>query len=157
MRFAVLSDTHGDLSRMFAAADYIRALKPDALIHLGDFCADAEAMAKELRLELHAVAGNCDGFAPRLMLERTVEVEGMRFFLTHGHLYPSRELLARAGRAQGADAVLSGHSHIARAEREPGDLWLINPGTAGGVRRPPTYAVGELSQGALTVRIVPLP
>lgn len=60
MRFAVLSDTHGDLSRMFAAADYIRALKPDALIHLGDFCADAEAMAKELRLELHAVAGNCD-------------------------------------------------------------------------------------------------
>ena len=78
MRFAVLSDTHGDLSRMFAAADYIRALKPDALIHLGDFCADAEAMAKELRLELHAVAGNCDAGRTTHPVVDVLEAEGAR-------------------------------------------------------------------------------
>ncbi len=150
-----LSDSHGHVANLLAA---VEREAPDAVFHMGDLWQDAQDLhAACPGLPLYAVAGNCDGFAPRLMLERTVEVEGMRFFLTHGHLYPSRELLARAGRAQGADAVLSGHSHIARAEREPGDLWLINPGTAGGVRRPPTYAVGELSQGALTVRIVPLP
>ena len=149
-----LSDSHGRVANLLTA---VEREAPDAVFHMGDLWQDAQDLhAACPDLPLYAVAGNCDGYAPRLMLERTAEVGGMRFFLTHGHLYPSRALLSQAGHAQGADAVLFGHSHIAQIEREADGLWLINPGTAGGVRRPATYAVGELSQGALTVRIVPL-
>lgn len=131
MRFAVLSDTHGDLSRMFAAADYIRALKPDALIHLGDFCADAEAMAKELRLELHAVAGNCDAGHTTHPVVDVLEVEGARILLCHGHTYDVGETPQRliwAAQERECTAALFGHTHRQFLEKEDGVL-LMNPGS----------------------------
>lgn len=131
MRFAVLSDTHGDLSRMFAAADYIRALKPDALIHLGDFCADAEAMAKELRLELHAVAGNCDAGRTTHPAADVLEAEGARILLCHGHTYDVGETPQRliwAAQEWECTAALFGHTHRQFLEKEDGVL-LMNPGS----------------------------
>lgn len=131
MRFAVLSDTHGDLSRMFAAADYIRALKPDALIHLGDFCADAEAMAKELRLELHAVAGNCDADRTTHPAADVLEAEGARILLCHGHTYDVGETPQRliwAAQERECTAALFGHTHRQFLEKEDGVL-LMNPGS----------------------------
>lgn len=131
MRFAVLSDTHGDLSRMFAAADYIRALKPDALIHLGDFCADAEAMAKELRLELHAVAGNCDAGRTTHPVVDVLEAEGARILLCHGHNYDVGETPQRliwAAQERECTAALFGHTHRQFLEKEDGVL-LMNPGS----------------------------
>lgn len=131
MRFAVLSDTHGDLSRMFAAADYIRALKPDALIHLGDFCADAEAMAKELRLELHAVAGNCDAGRTTHPAADVLEAEGARILLCHGHTYDVGETPQRliwAAQERECTAALFGHTHRQFLEKEDGVL-LMNPGS----------------------------
>lgn len=131
MRFAVLSDTHGDLSRMFAAADYIRALKPDALIHLGDFCADAEAMAKELRLELHAVAGNCDAGRTTYPVADVLEAEGARILLCHGHTYDVGETPQRliwAAQERECTAALFGHTHRQFLEKEDGVL-LMNPGS----------------------------
>ena len=131
MRFAVLSDTHGDLSRMFAAADYIRALKPDALIHLGDFCADAEAMAKELRLELHAVAGNCDAGRTTHPAVDVLEAEGARILLCHGHTYDVGETPQRliwAAQERECTAALFGHTHRQFLEKEDGVL-LMNPGS----------------------------
>lgn len=131
MRFAVLSDTHGDLSRMFAAADYIRALKTDALIHLGDFCADAEAMAKELRLELHAVAGNCDAGRTTHPVVDVLEVEGARILLCHGHTYDVGETPQRliwAAQERECTAALFGHTHRQFLEKENGVL-LMNPGS----------------------------
>ncbi len=131
MRFAVLSDTHGDLSRMFAAADYIRALKPDALIHLGDFCSDAEAMAKELRLELHAVAGNCDAGRTTYPVVDVLEAEGARILLCHGHTYDVGETPQRliwAAQERECTAALFGHTHRQFLEKEDGVL-LMNPGS----------------------------
>lgn len=131
MRFAVLSDTHGDLSRMFAAADYIRALKPDALVHLGDFCADAEAMAKELRLELHAVAGNCDAGRTTHPAVDVLEAEGARILLCHGHTYDVGETPQRliwAAQERECTAALFGHTHRQFLEKEDGVL-LMNPGS----------------------------
>lgn len=131
MRFVVLSDTHGDLSRMFAAADYIRALKPDALIHLGDFCADAEAMAKELRLELHAVAGNCDAGRTTRPAVDVLEAEGARILLCHGHTYDVGETPQRliwAAQERECTAALFGHTHRQFLEKEDGVL-LMNPGS----------------------------
>lgn len=131
MRFAILSDTHGDLSRMFAAADYIRALKPDALIHLGDFCADAEAMAKELRLELHAVAGNCDAGRTTHPAADVLEAEGARILLCHGHTYDVGETPQRliwAAQERECTAALFGHTHRQFLEKEDGVL-LMNPGS----------------------------
>ena len=131
MRFAVLSDTHGDLSRMFAAVEYIRALKPDALIHLGDFCADAEAMAKELRLELHAVAGNCDTGRTTRPAVDVLEAEGARILLCHGHTYDVGETPQRliwAAQERECTAALFGHTHRQFLEKEEGVL-LMNPGS----------------------------
>ena len=88
MRFLVLSDTHGDRTRMTRALDYLTALKPDALLHLGDCTRDGEFLARELRLPLHAVCGNCDAFSSLYPSEEVLEVEGARLFLTHGHKTP---------------------------------------------------------------------
>ena len=147
MRFAVLSDTHGDLSRMFAAADYIRALKPDALIHLGDFCADAEAMAKELRLELHAVAGNCDaGYTDPA--EGMAPFAGVLFFYTHGHHYGVKmgtDRLAESAGERGADVALFGHTHRRALVRGVGTAATVfNPGS---LRDGGSYGVITVTDG----------
>ena len=144
MRFAVLSDTHGDLSRMFAAADYIRALKPDALIHLGDFCADAEAMAKELRLELHAVAGNCDAGRTTHPAVDVLEAVGARILLCHGHTYDVGETPQRliwAAQERECTAALFGHTHRQFLEKEDGVL-LMNSAAAGTAPESPADSAG---------------
>ena len=131
MRFLVLSDTHGDRTRMTRALDYLEALKPDALLHLGDCTRDGEFLAREMRLPLHAVCGNCDAFSSLYPSEEVLEVEGARLFLTHGHRYGVKEDLLRltyAAKERGCGAALFGHTHVPLLKREEG-LLLLNPGS----------------------------
>ena len=134
MKILVLSDSHSTLSFM---RQCIRAVRPDAVVHLGDHYDDGTAMAEEFRISrFYQVPGNCDKYrmyspVPETLVEK---VCGVKLFMTHGHIHRVKTglgaLIADARRT-GAQAVLFGHTHTAYCEQEPDGLWVVNPGSCG--------------------------
>jgi len=132
MKILVFSDSHSYLDYM---VECTRRVQPDALIHLGDYYADADVFCKEFpQIPLYAVPGNCDQYRGGYLPEpiELVELDGVRFFLTHGHKHGVKYDLCKLkleARRAGADAVLFGHTHQQLISQE--DIWIINPGTCG--------------------------
>lgn len=134
MKILVLSDSHSALSFMFRC---VRALKPDAIIHLGDYFDDGEALAEEFpHIRFYQVPGNCDRYRAPLNAQEILimNVLGVDLYMTHGHRHNVKfytgNLLADARTAK-VKAVLYGHTHIAECVQEPDGLWVMNPGSAG--------------------------
>ncbi len=133
MKILVLSDSHAGHSFMRWC---ISVVKPDAVIHLGDYYQDAEAMEEENPgIPFYKVPGNCDlhrSFIrdPETRIEK---VCGVRLFMTHGHRHGvkmSLHSLVLDAKAAKVQAVLYGHTHQADCRQE-GELWILNPGTCG--------------------------
>lgn len=122
-RVGVISDTHGLLRPEAVAA--LRG--SDLILHAGDVGDDGILAALRDVAPVTAVRGNVDtaawGYA--LPLTATLEVEGIRLFVYHGHLAlePSVSL-------ENYDVVVSGHSHQPSVTERGGVLYL-NPGSAG--------------------------
>lgn len=134
MKILVLSDSHSALSFMSRC---IRAVKPDAVVHLGDHYDDAEAMAEENRhIIFHHVPGNCDLYRCPMNtpLVLNYPIGGVWFYMTHGHRHFVKQGLgnllsaARKGKAQ---VVLYGHTHRPDCHREEDGTWVLNPGSSG--------------------------
>lgn len=124
----IVSDTHGNrraldaLEPIFAESDYI--------FHLGDTSDDGGKIRAKYPQKTFLINGNCD-FMKLGENELTVQIEGVKLFATHGHLYSAKHTLAKlAERARelGCSAVLYGHTHRAE-ERELDGVTLFNPGT----------------------------
>ena len=134
MKILVLSDSHSGLRFMSRCMEII---KPQVMIHLGDYYDDGQAMAEEFpSVTVYQVPGNCDKYraplgAPEIMVQT---VGGVRLYLTHGHRHHVKmtrfSLLADARKA-GVAAVLYGHTHEADCHRESDGLWVLNPGSCG--------------------------
>lgn len=140
MKVLVISDTHGNVNRAFTAHTLCEPV--DAIIHLGDGCADANLLQEVLGIPVVNVAGNCDSgsTAPR---ELVWECVGKRFLLTHGDAYQVKSGLVKLRQKAiniGVDAVLFGHTHIAVLEDHAG-LLLVNPGSLANQNRLRSYAV----------------
>ena len=151
MRIAVFSDSHGDLTLM---REVTGAQAPDAVFHLGDYAPDARQLHEAFPdIPLYAVAGNND-YGDPAPLTLTLELEGVKLVLTHGHrlgVHAGPDRLAQYAAAQGAQAALFGHTHAAFCEQRDG-IWLLNPGRAGrGLFSfsAPTCALLTLEQGSL--------
>lgn len=134
MKILVLSDSHAALSFMRLC---IEKIKPDAVVHLGDFYNDGEAMAEEYsHIPFHQVPGNCDYYrtVPAQPEILCYDVCGVRLYMTHGHRHGVKaglwRLLPDARKAQ-AQAALYGHTHVADCHREGDGLWVLNPGSCG--------------------------
>ncbi len=134
MRILVLSDSHSGLSFMKEAA---RKLRPDAVIHLGDYYDDGAAIAEEFpHIPFHQVPGNCDRYRSVQYHPETLcyDVCGVRLYMTHGHLQRVKlglwKLVEEANQS-GAQAALYGHTHEADCHREKSGLWVLNPGACG--------------------------
>lgn len=139
MKILVFSDSHGRLPLMLEA---IEKQRPQRVFFLGDHYRDGLALADaypDLPMEL--VKGNCDwDKAPD---ELIVEVEGVKFLLTHGHRYGVKsgtDQLLRSARDKGVNVVCFGHTHDALNMPDHG-LLLFNPGTAGGIYARAGYGV----------------
>ena len=134
MKILVLSDSHSAISFMRCCAD---AVCPDAIVHLGDYFDDGQALAEEYpRVPLYQVPGNCDRFrCPRWAQEIRIEpVLGVPLYMTHGHRHNVKMdtgLLIRDARASRSAAVLYGHTHVAECRQEPDGMWVLNPGSCG--------------------------
>ena len=161
MRILVLSDTHGDTGSIELALSSAGAA---LALHLGDCAGDmAFVMRSRPNLPFHAVCGNCD-FISAEPAELTLEIGGKRLYLLHGHTKNVQNgdgALLAAAKNRGADIVLYGHTHIARAERVDGML-LLNPGSAKRRAafdpRKASFAVLEIGAENLgRAEIVPLP
>jgi hypothetical protein len=123
----VLSDSHqyraglDALDPLFAENDYI--------IHLGDLSSDGGYIRKKYPQKTYVLNGNCD--MDKLGDDELVlEIEGVRIFACHGHLYSVKythqKLLERA-KALNCTIALYGHTHTALVEECDG-VTLINPG-----------------------------
>ena len=133
MKILVLSDSHSALSFMRLA---IRAVRPDAVIHLGDHNEDAVAMVESHpQIPFHMVPGNCDRFRcdPTAPLTMCYDICGVRLYMTHGHMQAVKTNLLRLmaeARAYRAQAALYGHTHQGDCRIVDG-MWVLNPGTCG--------------------------
>jgi len=137
----VFSDSHGTtyLERLAEVTKFC-----DEAVFLGDVLDDADEFAMYASMPMMRVAGNCDFFC-RDAREIVVTIEGVRLLICHGDAYgvkySMREIIRRAGEV-GAQVVLYGHTHRARAEYQEGIL-LVNPGAM----RSHEYAVLKLECG----------
>ena len=134
MRVLVFSDSHNFRQFMRSC---IETLKPDAMIHLGDYYDDGQIIAEDYPdLMFFQVPGNCDAyrcppFIPTRLLQK---IGGVPMYLTHGHDHRVKQtltLLLQDARAAGARAALFGHTHVAYCQQEPDGLWVMNPGSCG--------------------------
>lgn len=143
MKILVFSDSHGRVAPMERA---IRLEQPDQIFHLGDCVPDGTAL-KKYGIPLLQVAGNCDPGSQEPEI-RVLELEGVRIYMTHGHLHGVKTLYQRAiYAALGEDAqlLLFGHTHRAECYYDQG-LWLLNPGAVGAWG---SYGVILLADGRL--------
>ena len=132
-KILIMSDSHAALSFMRLA---VRELKPDAIVHLGDYFDDGETIAFEnSTIPFFQVPGNCDKYRcfgkPELLC---MNVCGVKLYMVHGHNQGVKGSLCRMlceAREMGAQAALYGHTHRSDIHCEEDGLWVVNPGTCG--------------------------
>ena len=133
MKILVLSDSHSSLRYM---RQYIDKVRPNAVIHLGDYYDDGETLREEYpHMTFYQVPGNCDRYrCPPFAQEMLImKVCGVELYMTHGHHHMDKSgtgRLIRDAKMAGVQAVLYGHTHIPDCRKE-GDLWILNPGSCG--------------------------
>ena len=145
----IISDTHGKRDRIRTLLDRCFAMKkpPDAIYFLGDVESDLKILTQREQGLLFAVAGNCD-IMSSLPDTFTVDVQGKKILLCHGHTFGVKggeTRLYLAAQSRGADAAVFGHTHERFLCCENG-ITLFNPGSLG---RP---VMSQPSFGVLTVR-----
>jgi len=152
MRIGVISDSHGKRTGLTKAVN--RLGKVDIIFHLGDLYSDAIYIENTFSINTVYVKGNCD-FSQDADLYKEIELEGKRFFLTHGHIYRVKwgiQYLKQVTGGEKFDIVLFGHTHIPQVLFDRGILYM-NPGSSADPRlgKKPTIGLIEILQG----RIVP--
>ena len=138
LRLVVVADTHSQPHPK--AAEHLAACAPDAILHAGDI-GDLEVLDQLSRIApVHAIRGNIDVHAPGLPDVLTLDLVRsaqdprplLRMLLVHigVHGPKLRAEVAAMARAQGAQAVVCGHSHVPFIGRDRG-LTVFNPGSIG--------------------------
>ena len=128
MRIAVVGDTHGIVG---FAMDKLQSIKEfDLLLHLGDYCRDAEKISDKLNVKTITIKGNGD-LDSKYNEDELLEVVGKKIFMTHGHRYGVHRNLNKLyykGLELGADIILYGHTHVPLILEEDG-ISIMNPGS----------------------------
>ncbi|ANB60868.1 metallophosphoesterase family protein [Anoxybacteroides amylolyticum] len=155
MKVFIVSDSHGLINELLEITKR-HAQEATAFIHCGD--SELPNGCVELQSFIY-VGGNCD-FARNFAKERTEDIQGIRFFITHGHLYNVKMTLINLyyrAKEVGANVVCFGHSHIALAEKMD-DVLFINPGSLllPRLRKERTYASVQIDNRQAIVQFYDL-
>jgi putative phosphoesterase len=154
-RIGLISDTHGILRpEVFGLFEGV-----DRILFAGDAgrlepLEDLAAIAP-----VDAVWGNVDGPDVREVTRESLELEmeGVRFAVTHGHrVDPRYELLLEQFPA--ADVIVHGHTHQPKIQRV-GPRWIVNPGAASSGRggSSPSLAIATVTGGRIRLVHFELP
>ena len=157
MRVGVISDTHDRLPTFRRAIALFKRLEVEAIFHAGDFVAPFAAKlvaADVIGVPLYCIYGNNDGERRGLKTvlpniedgPLTLELDGRKIVMHHfiDWLKPDE--------IQGADVVITGHTHEVVNESNNGQL-LLNPGECcGWVNERCTVAVLDLK--ALSAEVI---
>ena len=149
MKVLVMSDTHGYIINAKEAIDKNSDI--EMVLHLGDYCRDAAQLSQLYpNIKFEYVYGNCDIGIGAISGEKTIEIEGRRIFMTHGHKYSVKwdynRILAKAEMDK-AEVILFGHTHVAVIDSSS-DVLILNPGSISESRSnsPESYAILEISE-----------
>ena len=130
MKIAIVSDSHGDLYTLDKVIEPLKDI--EAIIHLGDHFEDILTLNKKYNKKLIYVAGNNDWDEGKEELkEKTIDINGFRIFLTHGHrygVYYGIDKLYYRAKEKNADIVLFGHTHRQMLHSED-NITFFNPGS----------------------------
>lgn len=160
MKYLIVSDIHGSLPQLEQVLNYFESEKMDMLLILGDILnygprngvpdgLNAPGIAERLNAmadRIVAVRGNCDSEVDQMLLSfpmmqdyAMLVDDGVRLFLTHGHIYNKVKRPA-----VGIDVLLHGHTHLQGIEREDG-IVVCNTGSITFPKNgnPPTFATYE--------------
>lgn len=127
-KIVVLSDTHGnrrDIEKLLPIMQ-----ESDFIIHLGDTSQDGNFIRNAFPDKTYLLNGNCD-IVKLGENELTLQVEGVKIFACHGHLYSVKSNLYKLmNRAKELECPLAlyGHTHSAQ-ELEIDGVLTVNPGT----------------------------
>lgn len=142
----IVSDSHG-LSSELEELKRRHEHEVEMMIH----CGDSELPKDQAEIEnFLVVKGNCD-HGPHYKNELVQNIEGLKIYITHGHLYSVKSsLMSLLYRAHELDAqiICFGHTHILGAEMVKGKLF-INPGSLRFpiVRKERTYVILDVQDG----------
>lgn len=148
MQIGVISDTHmprrGNTLPHFVRKAFSNV---DMILHAGDI--NDWSVLRELNelAPTTAIAGNTDSEALTDILgqKQTLELNGYRVGLTHGHLGSGQSTPERALHTfPGVDVIVFGHSHQPYNQKHGGQL-LLNPGSATDPRGEPRPSVAILT------------
>ena len=160
MKILFLSDIHGSLPALESVLKFYDEGHYDLLVLLGDIlnygprnglCPGLDPQAVAARLNervahLMCVRGNCDSEVDQMLLEFPIQgtysmlvVDGLRFFLTHGHVYNEKHLPQR----QSCDVFVYGtpistpcRQHAWRKDAPPSSI-RVHPHSPREVTSPP--------------------
>lgn len=147
-KIVVMSDNHGQEECLYR----IKELESDADYYI--HCGDSESNSDVLN-SFYAVRGNNDWYHPFLKEDIVVTIDGIKFYVCHGHrvgYLHQLENLAAIGRKHHCEVVLFGHTHIP-CNKVVSGIRIINPGSTslprGGSKK--SYACIYINEGALEV------
>lgn len=169
MKVCIVSDSHDNRALLATAVHDAKQRGAERVLHCGDVIAPTTLRGlPPLGLPVHVIHGNNTGdlMAMHAVMQQfpdiihyhgmdaSLELAGRRIFLVH---YPH---YARAMALTGNhDLVCCGHDHRFSIEDlvniRGAHTTLLNPGTVGGIGKPPTYILGNLASMEFSVLPVP--
>ena len=158
MKILVVSDTHGSIGNVIEHMEKDRSY--NMVIHLGDNTEDGKVISDLTGIETLIVKGNCDYGDDTSLEEILIELEGVKLFATHGHIYGVKRDITNIfyrGKELEADIVVFGHTHISLSIEYEG-LHVFNPGSASEPRlgMKPSVGVLELKDEVVEKKIIEL-
>jgi uncharacterized protein len=158
MKIAIISDTHDNLNAISALGKKLVEIKPEYILHAGDFCAPFTVRAIKLfGIPMKAVFGNNDGDKPLLTqaAEGFADIKVASYLFELGtrkfalmHYQDSVNSLAASKQF---DVIIYGHTHKLDIRTDP--CLIINPGElCGWLTRRSTAVI--LDTDTLTTEII---
>lgn len=148
LKILVVSDSHrrvANIEKIFGGPVHY-----DYMIHLGDVIGQQDIIREIAGVNCPCVfvAGNCDVFNREDPKVNVADYDGIRIFMTHGHMFGGGDpyCVARAGKDNDAQIALFGHTHVPFMQNI-GGVEVFNPGSITNPRQNDGYC----TYGVITI------